>query len=75
MQIEQEQAIAQLRVVIENAVGRQMKTPKDFDFLSDCIFEKLHQKVSPTTLKRMYGYLAEPVTPPFHTRHVGTVCR
>lgn len=40
-----------------------MKTPKDFEYLSECIFEKFHEKISPTTLKRLWGYLPESTTP------------
>ena len=42
----QDTVIAQLREAIETVADRKMRTPKDFDFLSDAIFEKLHQKVS-----------------------------
>ena len=59
----QDTVIAQLREAIETVADRKMRTPKDFDFLSDAIFEKLHQKISTTTLKRLWGYLSEPVTP------------
>ena len=59
----QEQVLALLREDIEKEVGRIMHTPKDFDFLSECIFNKLHQTVSPTTLKRLWGYLQESVKP------------
>ena len=62
-QEEQEQAIARLREMIEGAVERKMKTPKDFDFLSECIFEQFHEKISPTTLKRFWGYLPESGSP------------
>lgn len=34
-----------------------MKTPKDFDFLSEQIFERQHETVSASTLKRIWGYL------------------
>ena len=34
-----------------------MATPKDFDFLSERIFEEVHEKVSSTTLKRIWGYV------------------
>lgn len=44
-----------------------MKTPKDFDFLAEQIFDKLHENVSPTTLKRIWGYLSEPSTPRLST--------
>jgi hypothetical protein len=40
-----------------------MRTPKDFDFLSEQIFVKLHETVSPTTLKRLWGYLQEQSVP------------
>ena len=59
----QEQALARLRELIEEVIGRKMKTPKDFEFLSECIFEKFHEKISPTTLKRIWGYLSESTTP------------
>lgn len=48
---------------IETALHRQMKTPKDFDFLKDQIYARLHILVSSTTLKRLWGYLDEGVTP------------
>ena len=44
-----------------------MKTPKDFDFLAGQIFDKLHENVSSTTLKRIWGYLSEPSTPRLST--------
>lgn len=40
-----------------------MRTPKDFDFLSHCIFEECHQMVSPSTLKRIWGYVQSDSTP------------
>lgn len=64
---QQEQALAQLRDAIEKVVDRKMKTPKDFDFLSGCIFETLHSNISATTLKRIWGYLAEPTVPRLST--------
>lgn len=53
----QEQQIERLREALEQAVDRKLQTPKDFNFLSDCIFDKLHEHISPTTLKRMWGYI------------------
>ena len=67
MQTQQEQALERLREEIELVVGRKMKTPKDFDFLAEQIFEKIHETVSPTTLKRIWGYLSEPSTPRLFT--------
>lgn len=48
---------------MEAAVGKKMHTARDFDLLSERIFEKTHQNISSTTLKRLYGYLQESVTP------------
>lgn len=62
-QEQQEQALAKLRELIEGVIERKMKTPKDFEFLSEYIFEKYHEKLSPTTLKRLWGYLSESTTP------------
>ncbi len=60
-------AIEKLCKTVEKALDRELRTPKDFSFLADSIFEKMHETVSPTTLKRMWGYLSEPVTPRLST--------
>lgn len=52
-----------LKKDIETALKHRMLTPKDFDFLSKSIFERLRIMLSPTTLKRMWGYLDEAVVP------------
>lgn len=64
------QYIDRLRESIEAQVDRKMRTPKDFDFLSEQIFEKEHQTVSPTTLKRMWGYLSETAAPRLSTLNI-----
>lgn len=48
---------------VEAALGRRLRTPKDFDFLREKIFQRLNILVSSTTLKRIWGYLDEPVEP------------
>ena len=63
----QEENIQRLREAIEVVAGRRMQTPKDFDFLSDMIFDKTRQHISPTTLKRLWGYLSEPAAPRLST--------
>ena len=63
----QEQAIELLRRAVERALGRRMQTNKDFDCLADSIYEKTHAKISTTTLKRLWGYLSEGVTPRRYT--------
>ncbi len=55
---------------IEKAAGRTVKTPRDFDWLSGKIFERTHERISPTTLKRLFGYLAEQVAPRSYTLDV-----
>ena len=44
---------------VEEAVGRKMQTPKDFEFLSACIFQRLNETVSVSTLKRLWGYTTQ----------------
>ena len=56
--------LIRLREAIEAATGRQMRTPKDFSFLSERIFDKLHEHISPTTLKRLWGYLHDTSSTP-----------
>ncbi len=65
-----EQDIERLRVAIETSVYRKMRTPKDFDYLSELIFERVHQTVSPTTLKRLWGYLSEATVPRSSTLNI-----
>ena len=57
--IPQEQLFEHLRHAIEEAIGKKLKTPRDFDFLAEAIFEKLHHSVSPSTLKRFWGYMPQ----------------
>ena len=64
------QNIDRLRQTIETQTGRKMRTPKDFDYLSEQIFEKVHQTVSPTTLKRLWGYLSEAAAPRLSTLNI-----
>ena len=49
--------IAQLRLDIESAIHRKIRTPYDFELLSDAIWDRLHEHMSPTTLKRLWGYI------------------
>lgn len=50
--------ITELRKIIEESAGRVMHTPSDFDFLGGAIQEKTKEYLSPTTLKRTWGYLS-----------------
>lgn len=49
--------ILQLRLDIEHNVSRRIRTPYDFEFLAGAIWERLHENISPTTLKRLWGYI------------------
>ena len=48
---------------VEQSINLKMRTPKDFDFLRDQIYQKLNMLISSTTLKRIWGYLSEESTP------------
>ncbi len=48
---------------VEQSINKKMRTPKDFDFLRDQIYQKLNVLISSTTLKRIWGYLSEESTP------------
>ena len=49
--------ISELKKRIENQLKRKVKTPNDFIFLSGAVWERTHQTMSPTTLKRLWGYI------------------
>lgn len=49
--------IAELKHRIEANLKRKMKTPTDFVFLSGAVFERTRETMSPTTLKRLWGYI------------------
>ncbi len=61
------EAIEQLRKAIERTIGKTLETNKDFESLSNSIYEKTHVSISTTTLKRIWGYLSESVTPRRYT--------
>ncbi len=49
--------ITELKKRIEESMKRKMKTPNDFIFLSGAVWERTHETMSPTTLKRLWGYI------------------
>jgi len=55
--------IEQLLQEIETALKKKLSTPKDFEYLRECIYARLHIIVSRTTLMRIWGYLDEGVSP------------
>ena len=54
-----EEVYKTLRKAVEKAVGREMRTPRDFDFLSAQAFYATKQYISSMTFKRFWGYLGE----------------
>ena len=52
-----------LKKEVENLVGRSIKGPKDFDFLSRQIHGYTNESISMSTLKRMWGYVASTSKP------------
>lgn len=46
-----------LKKEVERVMGRQLKAARDFDELSDLLLSHKHERLSPTTLKRLWGYL------------------
>ena len=61
------ETIVQLRNAVERTIGKTLETNKDFETLSKSIYEKIHVNISTTTLKRIWGYLSESVTPRRYT--------
>lgn len=48
---------------VETTANIKASTPKEFESLSEAIQRRTGILLSPTTLKRIWGYLDEPVTP------------
>ncbi|UKK48255.1 hypothetical protein L6475_13785 [Prevotella sp. E9-3] len=62
-QYQQIETCEQLRSEIETALKKKLQTPKDFEFLRERIYARLHILVSRTTLMRFWGYINEDVSP------------
>ena len=50
--------IEKLKQAIEKKAGRTMRSPVDFDRLSYLIHENIREQISPSTLKRLWGYVS-----------------
>lgn len=55
--------LPRLRSQVERGAGFEARTPKQFDRLAELIYSRTGVLLSPTTLKRLWNYLDEPVTP------------
>ncbi len=60
-----------LKTEIESATGQKLKAAGDYEQLSVWVQERTQRRLSPTTLKRLFGYLPhEEVTPRMSTLDV-----
>lgn len=55
--------LADLCREVELSSGFDVRTPKDFDMLSEMVFARTKTLVSPSTLKRLWGYVKSEVAP------------
>ena len=62
--------IASLRNEVETVAGREMRTPADFEWLAAEIWNRMHERLSPTTLKRLWGYVSGAEAPRHYTLDV-----
>lgn len=53
--------------MVEEALHRRMHTPKDFEHLSEALFERTHVLISVATLKRFWGYVKSDHAPSANT--------
>lgn len=52
-----------LKEEIRRMTGKRMKSSGELEWLGEKIFERTRESLSPTTLKRVFGYLKENVMP------------
>lgn len=64
--------VSRIIAAVEQTFGRRIKTPKDFDELRLSIYERTATLLSPSTLKRVWGYIAKV---PARTYTLDTLCR
>lgn len=55
--------IAKLKSEVEHKLGRALTSPSDYDLLSMAVSEELHDSISSSTLKRMFGYIESTSSP------------
>ena len=64
---EKNEKVAALCAAVERAVGRQLLTPKDFDWLSERIYGRLGELLSRNTLRRIWGNMQDGTQPRLST--------
>ena len=47
-----------LKYEVERTTGRQLRVSRDFEELSHLLLSRTRERLSPTTLKRFWGYLS-----------------
>lgn len=52
-----------LTSVIDDAMGRPVNTSRRFEQLAALVFQRTHQTIGVTTLKRLWGYINDPTEP------------
>lgn len=63
LNLDSDATLRRLRLEVERAAGATARTPKQFDALAETIYARTGVLLSPTTLKRIWAYLREPVKP------------
>ena len=53
----------QLKEIIIRKLGRTLESPRDFEYLSEQIQSATNEYLSPTTLKRLFGYIPQTSEP------------
>lgn len=56
-----ESEISLLKTKVEQVLSKKMRFPSDFDFLSGVIWDRTHESVSSSTLKRIWGYVGKSI--------------
>ena len=56
-----------LKTSIEQSIGYKVKIPRDFKRLSELIFNRTHELISESTLKRLWGYVNGDIEPRIST--------
>lgn len=55
---------------VERTAGQRMATPRHFEQLSECVFGRTRQRLSVSTLKRLWGYVPNSYNPSLNTLNV-----
>lgn len=67
---ETEKIYSNLRYQVEHLLGTELKMRRHFDMLAETVFTKTRNMISPTTLRRFWGYQEAEVSVSRHTLDV-----